>query len=151
LMLSQGDPLGHAILYDMVLKKMLHEFHHHQSISFQQECSLCKIERFNETALIKSFLSGISEVEFYDKYQKQGLLCVYHLQETYETNRMSQQTDMSKIIEVTQLKYNELLNQLSEIRRKNDYRFSDEPWTDPEKLAWKKVVYLTIDQGKHRR
>ena len=34
----------------------------------------------------------------------------------------------------------DMLDSLSEIKRKNDYRYSEEEWTNDEKTAWKKVV-----------
>ena len=52
------------------------------------------------------------------------------------------QKNVEKIKETTLQKYEDLMYQLSEIRRKNDYRFSGELWSGQEKTAWKRAVSI---------
>ena len=151
MMQSLGDPLGHAILYEILLQKMLNELDNCTLNHFQDGCALCDSERLIESNIMKSFMIMFKEDEFIQKYQEKGLLCIYHLNKIRMNHYKDASCNLSKLIDISLKKYKTLLSELSEIKRKSDYRFSDEMWTENEKIAWKKVVQLTIDQGKHRR
>ncbi len=151
MMLELGDPLGHAILYDDLLEQMAHSLKRNTHLSYQTSCSLCESERFNEIALLNSFLISFEEDEFKRRYETSSILCIYHLDYMNQSSTNPPNRNLASINEITQKKYQQLRQNLSEIKRKNDYRYADEPWTEKEKTAWKQVVKLTIDQGKHRR
>ena len=46
----------------------------------------------------------------------------------------------TKIIGITLTKYRILCESLSEVKKKNDYRFVDTSWTIEVKIAWKRYL-----------
>ena len=80
--------------------------------------------------------------EFKEKYQAEGMLCMTHL---YSMSRFNQ-TIYKQIEKATLLKYQQLITFLDEIRKKNDYRFSDDEWSVGAKDAWKRAVAVINNQ-----
>jgi len=76
--------------------------------------------------------------EFKERYSESGMLCMPHL----ELIKNSKKQNTNIIIKETIKKYQSLRNDLSEIQRKNDYRFSHEPWTEKQRSAWKRSVEI---------
>ena len=70
------------------------------------------------------------------------MLCMTHL---YSMSRFNQ-TIYKQIEKATLLKYQQLITFLDEIRKKNDYRFSDDEWSVGAKDAWKRAVAVINNQ-----
>lgn len=71
-----------------------------------------------------------------------NMLCMTHL---YSMSRFNQ-TIYKQIEKATLLKYQQLITFLDEIRKKNDYRFSDDEWSVGAKDAWKRAVAVINNQ-----
>ena len=105
-------------------------------------CLFCQQEKETEKTYISAFISGFGEDEFKEKYQAEGMLCMTHL---YSMSRFNQ-TIYKQIEKATLLKYQQLITFLDEIRKKNDYRFSDDEWSVGAKDAWKRAVAVINNQ-----
>lgn len=145
MLMDMGDPLAHALIYHDLLERAMHYI---QAPSIKQQagiyqshpdCLFCRQAKESEDIYMKAFISAFGDEEFRTRYMDGGLLCVPHL-ELIKTER--KQKNIEKIKEATLHKYEDFIHQLSEIRRKNDYRFSGEPWSEQEKTAWKRAVSI---------
>lgn len=141
MLMEMGDPLAHALIYNDLLDRAIHSIgtpspKQSNSPSIQQDCLYCQLARENEGIYIGAFVKAFRDDEFADQYTSGGLLCVPHL----ELIKKTKNPKFAKIQEITLKKYKALISHLSEIKRKSDYRYSHEPWTEQEKEAWKKAV-----------
>lgn len=151
MLLAMGDPLSHAIMYGDLIKEAVHDAEHdnYQPYDDHSGCRYCKASLRAETTYATAFLYDYPDDEFQEKYKGSGMLCMSHLhmiQVSSEKNKLERiyKTIRSDTLE----KYDYLMTCLSEIRRKNDYRFSDEEWTEDEKSAWKKAVGVINGRDK---
>ena len=152
LMQSYGDPLSHAIIYESLLRDMAEELNKktlasgkkrkHDLLSRLEpkgDCMLCEMEAKYETTYLKALDEFIgSDDVFRGKFEESGFLCIPHLKRLIALNTNDSTIRMMQ--DINKSKYAVMISQLSEIRRKNDYRFSDEPWTPEERHAWGKAV-----------
>ncbi|MCX7658007.1 MAG: DUF6062 family protein [Oscillospiraceae bacterium] len=141
MLMDNGDPLAHALIYNDLLEMSIKQIKRpiinkkpEKSYQSHPDCLFCRQEKAAEDVYIKCFIEAFNDNDFCLKYEQQALLCLPHL----ELIKEYKNTD--KIIETTLQKYKSLMGNLMEIKRKNDYRFSGEPWTEEEKAAWKKAV-----------
>lgn len=144
---SYGEPLAHAIIYGDLLQDAIADFgtssgpgrsRHAES---GERCLLCGLE----DQYCRSYLLLLDETigenrDFQKKFAESGILCVPHMKQYAALSRNSQSLDIVR--RIVTAKYAYLQKCLSEIRRKNDYRFSGEPWTDDERAAWSKAVRI---------
>lgn len=145
MLLKKGDPLAHALIYIDLLNQTLTEI---KSLNMNalsvygkhSDCIFCKNEKSSEKLYAVGFLAAYQDKEFAKKYEDDGMLCVSHTKLIIESSSKSQANIINNIINTTEQKYKSLLNDLYEIKRKNDYRFNNEPWTESERTAWKKAV-----------
>ncbi len=147
LMNEFGDPLAHAILYSDLINNYIKEldkksdFLNEISSNFNkknktnEKCIFCERTEINEKIYCDKFSKEYGG-EFQEKYQQTAVLCREHLNMT--TAKNAKQNKL--IIEHTINKYQNVLDMLSEIIRKSDYRYFGESWTEEEKSAWKKAV-----------
>jgi hypothetical protein len=148
-LLALRDPLTHAILYyDLIdfFIKNLNDKKTKKLSRLHSGCMFCEEKHNNETGYIKAFLEFYSISEFQKKYEESGLLCVAHLTDMYNI-KLKNNKIFEQIKETTIEKYKILSKDLSEIKRKSDYRFTHEEWTENEKLAWTKAVNLFCGKG----
>lgn len=144
---DMGDPLAHAIIYTDLLRKAAHNIRSpniRQALQYQshEECLFCLQEHESESTYIKAFIVAFPDQEFKKQYQDNGLLCLPHLELVKNSKVFS-----DKIMDITLEKYDILINQLQEIKRKFDYRYSTELWTEQEKTAWNRAV-AAINAGR---
>lgn len=150
MMLKMGNPLAHAIIYENLISIAIKDVDAGQFNKYitHEDCRYCRLAKDNEAIYSKAFLDAFSQEEFREKYRKDGMLCMVHLHTIQQLARRSLKNGTYKTIrDMTMNKYNELLGYLAEIRRKNDYRFMDEQWSDKEKKAWKQAVAVTNDKA----
>lgn len=159
---SYGEPLAHAIIYEPLLKDTLAEFNSTFLIQAKKkiniidnkenknECILCELENTYEKSYLKIIDENVSDnIDFKKKFIDDGILCVPHMRQyiALSTNTKS----LEIVQEVIKTKYQYLINCLSEIRRKNDYRFSDEQWTADERNAWTKAVKIMAGRKMYEK
>jgi len=167
LMHSFGEPLAHAILYDAFLRDALAEFNSalpanakrklrfrsnlgSQSKENQAECKLCKLESDYEKSYLRVIDENVSsQIDFKNKFVEQGILCVPHMKQYISLSRNSESLNL--VQEIVYAKYQGLLHCLAEIRRKNDYRFTGEAWTDAERNAWTKAVEIMVGRKMYEK
>ena len=140
MMLRKGDPLSHAILYQDLMNRVIANIDNPKNkIKYNDHkgCMFCERERENEYNYTKAFLDFFEKDEFSEKYKKSGVLCVPHLI-IIKNIKFSNRKSLKAIVATTLEKYRTLNGHLSEIKRKSDYRFTDEEWTEDEKSAWSK-------------
>ena len=137
-----GDPLAHAILY--------HDFFHNvienigrpkNKIRYDkhEKCFFCENVESNEDDYISAFVEFMEIEKFKEKYEENAVLCVHHLT-AIKNLKFKKKKLIDYITDITLKKYRHLNENLSEIKRKNDYRHTDEEWTDEEKTAWQEAV-----------
>ena len=142
MLMKMGDPLAHALIYTDLLKeasgKMLAAtVKKHSLYQTQNKCFYCEQAQDGESAYILAFINAFQNDAFVEKYNREGLLCLPHLELVRNVRNRS---DTRCIVQTTLNKYQSLIDCLSEIIRKHDYRFSDEIWTQQEKAAWKNAI-----------
>lgn len=144
MMLKKGDPLAHALLYTDLISGAVYHFKNKRIKAVYQHhagCLFCRQSHDAEKRYLSVFADGFDRKDFADKYKAGALLCVPHM-ELIRTHK--HKANVAAITQITLQKYDELLAHLSELRRKHDYRFTHEPWTEDEKLAWKRVVIVHV-------
>ena len=142
MLLRKGDPLSHAILYQDLLSLVAANIDKPKNkIKYDNHsgCMFCERERDNEYDYTKAFLEFFEKEEFSSKYKKSGMLCVPHLVKI-QNIKFSNKKTLKAIMDETLGKYTALNAHLAEIKRKSDYRFNDEEWTEEEKAAWTKAA-----------
>ncbi|MFA5675583.1 MAG: DUF6062 family protein [Christensenellales bacterium] len=145
MLLKMGDPLAHAIIYSDLIDNAVLELKskkakkHKMSYQNNALCLFCAERRDAEKRYINAFIESFKYNNFAEKYKAGALLCLPHLELAISVK----DNDITeKIKRVTLQKYDALLEDLSELKRKHDYRFLDEPWTKSERKAWQKAVYV---------
>ena len=141
-LLAHGDPLGHAIIYSDVLNRIIEKMDitREPVKANREKCFFCQSVEHSESAYVKSFAEGLTDEAFRTRYSENGILCVHHYRTVLGKIKDASIQDFLKQTAIR--KYRGLVNSLNEIKRKNDYRNSDEAWTMDEKNAWKKVVAI---------
>jgi hypothetical protein len=145
-LLELGDPLTHAILYNDLINFFIASLDNKKTKKLSRlhsDCLFCEQKQKNEQDYTKAFLEFYSDSDFRNRYEESGLLCVAHLTDMYNI-KLKNNKLFEKIKDTTIEKYKILSKDLSEIRRKSDYRFTHEEWTDSEKSAWIKAVNLFV-------
>ena len=139
-----GDPLSHAILYHDFMNNVMKNVpdkHSKTDHASHKECFFCKLQKSNDEAYTKAFLEFYSVPDFKRQYEESGMLCVPHLIKIQKI-RFANKKTVKQIVDTTMEKYRTLNGHLSEIKRKSDYRYTNEKWNEEEKNAWKKVVEI---------
>ena len=144
MLMEMGDPLAHALIYRDLIELAINDTKKEDFSKYivHSSCLFCQQEKETEKTYISAFISGFGEDEFKEKYQAEGMLCMTHL---YSMSRFNQ-TIYKQIEKATLLKYQQLITFLDEIRKKNDYRFSDDEWSVGAKDAWKRAVAVINNQ-----
>ncbi len=152
-----GDPFGSAIIYDdlmqlvidriermVVSKKGIKEFSAEilkiNNKSYYRKkaiCPVCKSKREAEARYVSTFIESFNEPEFLSFYKSSFGLCLPHLREVINSCR--QKKIVRDLLNIESAKMKELINELKEIQRKHDYRFSYEGF-GKEGDAWIRAI-----------
>lgn len=146
---DEGDPLAHAIVYHDILEESRKDMFdgNFEPYRYHSGCRWCREAREYEHDYVNAFLKCFEEPEFEAAYKKNGLVCMYHLGMLQDAAVQRKKSAVfEKIRDITAEKLDALLESLNEIRRKSDYRFTDEKWTDEEASAWKEAVEVTDER-----
>lgn len=149
MLLSMGDPLSHAIVYSDLIKSAINDVTKDNFSAYDNhsDCPYCKNARKLEKTYCTVFIEGCRNNDFFEKYKSSAVLCMSHLQtikKLCESKHILKEYE--KIRDATTEHYNAILLNLAEIRRKNDYRFTSEGFTQDEKSAWRRAVGIISSQ-----
>lgn len=148
-MLDLGDPLAHAIIYSDILNRFIDDTGvlREPVASVHEKCYFCQSLDHSESAYVKAFALNFADEEFRNKYIEHGIVCVPHNKAVLA--KIKDPALQLVFKNASKAQYRDLIGNLSEIKRKSDYRNSKEAWTAAEKEAWKKVVAIVNGyQGK---
>ena len=137
-----GDPLAHAILYHDFFHNVIENIGNKKNkirYDKHEKCFFCENVMSNEDDYISAFVEFMEIEKFLKKYEENAVLCVHHLT-AIKNLKFKKKKLIDYITNITLKKYRHLNENLSEIKRKNDYRHTDEEWTDEEKTAWQEAV-----------
>jgi hypothetical protein len=141
-LIKYGDSLATAITYSSLIEDLLDELNKMSSAKsniFNQKgiCPVCEVVSESEERYLNAFILYAKEDIFLEEYKKSKGMCVPHLKQLLLKCRDKKL--LNKLIEIHIQFYKTLNEELKEIIRKNDYRFSKEQWGE-EKDAWIRAV-----------
>ena len=143
-----NDQLTHAVLYHDFMHNVIENIGNKRNkIRYDKHdgCFFCENARNNENDYVNAFAEFFENEKFKSLYINGAALCVPHL--TAIRNLRFKGKIADEITKITLEKYKRLNENLSEIKRKNDYRYTNEEWTREEKTAWSRAV--DIFNGKN--
>ncbi len=147
--LEVGDALAHAIVYGDALRAALKDVVADEFDAFEKPkvCYFCEHTQKAEDLYVNAMTLSCQNAEFLENYRKSAPLCLHHLHSVHECIKKKKLGEdlYTAVGQITIDNYQVLLDELDEIQRKNDYRFSHEAWTEGEKTAWKRVVGIIHD------
>jgi hypothetical protein len=151
--LKLSDALGHAILYQDLVKDVMKTIMENEKITGSQmanalhsaiPCPACLIEESTLERIIDSLTTALRDKGFIAEFKQSSGLCIPHLRRLLP----SLDTDRKAVVLSHQITCLEGLNgELAEFIRKSDYRFRDEV-IGKEGDSYKRAADLI--QGKHR-
>lgn len=136
------DPLTHAILYHDFMHNVIENIGDKKNkirYDKHEKCFFCENVQMNETDYTNAFAEFFENEKFREKYMGNTVLCVPHLT-AIRNLKFKNRKAVKNLTEVTLKKYRHLNENLSEIKRKNDYHYTDEEWTEEAKTAWQRAV-----------
>ena len=141
-LLKHGDSLATAITYNVLVDDLLAELKKTGSVKskfFNQEgkCPACEAYNGSDERYTDAFVLYAGEDEFLEAYKKSTGVCVPHLKKLLA--KAKDKELLKKLVEIHITFYGKLNEELLSMIRKNDYRYSKEPW-GTEKDAWIRVV-----------
>ncbi len=151
---EQGDSINHAIVYGHLLDvelRRLEDGSYSKKDKHTKPCMLCESENTSEAIYLNIFQKAFNEADFKTHYEDRGILCMHHHKIMLKRMKKAKNPDLKSYSSITGHKYQELLQDLKEIKRKNDFKHVNEKLTERETKAWQKARKLLVDQGEHRR
>jgi len=151
--LKLTEALGHAILYQDLVKHVLKTIAENEKSTGQQltnaleqvkECPACRIEEETLERVLDSLVAALRQTDFVDEFGESGGLCLPHLK------RLLPRLDgkPQAIVLALQCERMEALKgELAEFIRKSDFRFRDEI-IGGEGDSYKRAADMI--KGKHR-
>ena len=131
----RGDPLGISILWRDLLTQGVQPQKQRRGRTDKrrnQVCPACEIALEAQRRYLGTLLAHLGAGALRDEYAASEGLCMPHLRAALRHTPAGAQ-DFLLASEAEKLR--RLTDELSEIIRKNDYRFREEPW-GPERDAW---------------
>ncbi len=152
-----GDPFGSAIIYEDLMKNLVDRmdrmviseksvknlFAEILKIKNKGDgrkkaiCPICKSGKGAETRYVSTFIESFNEPDFFSAYSKSFGLCFPHIVEIFNICRQNE--ILREILNIESAKMKDLIGELKEIQRKNDYRFSQEGF-GKEGNAWIRAI-----------
>lgn len=151
--LKLSDALGHAILYQDLVKRVLNAVAENEKNPGQQlansleqatGCPACQIEVETLERIIDSMVAALRQPDFVSEFHKSDGLCVSHLKHILPRLDQKQQ---AAVLSHQRIRLESLKGELAEFIRKSDYRFRDEA-IGPEGDSYKRAADMV--KGKHR-
>jgi hypothetical protein len=104
-------------------------------------CPLCLAENDLEAASVDALLDGMDHAEVVTAFQASAGLCLPHLR--IVRDHASEGATWDLILATEQHKLQMLADQLGQLARKSDYRFSEEKVSPDEATSWRRALALT--------
>lgn len=145
LLLKIGDSLGTAIIYNDLLndfKNILGKGNFNKYFN-RNSCPVCDLIEEQTNNNLKIFLTYSEDSEFRKEFEQTKGLCAYHLIKLLITSEKREQCEY--YISFHQKKIEKIQKELSELIRKNDYRFEKENITSEEAQSWIKALKFLND------
>lgn len=148
-LLRRGDSFGTSILYLDHIDRFLDEL---ESLTVSVKrgekkkretwrdhvgCPACSFQLENRRRHIEVFTEWFDESEMLDAFYKSKGICVPHFFEVYFF--LTKKEKREELCSVVREKYKELRNDLQELQRKNNWRFSREA-VGKERDSWRRAV-----------
>lgn len=140
LLLKIRDPLGIAIIYDSLLNDFLEIVNSdaYKKYLKRNNCPICNLIEIQTNQSIKILLDYFNDQEFREKFEQTSGLCAYHLIKLLQSSDKREQKKY--YLTFHQNKIKDLKKHLSELIRKNNYRFTNEKIFDEEAVSWVKAL-----------
>jgi hypothetical protein len=151
--LKLSDALGHAILYQSLIKKTMNSILENEKNTGRQlatalepsePCPVCRIEGATLERVVDSISSSLRDQDFLAEFNQSDGLCIPHLK------RLISKLDGKRQAAVLDHQYERMVSlegELAEFIRKSDYRFRDEA-IGREGDSYKRAADMI--NGKHR-
>ena len=149
---AMGSPLGVAILWRDLLTQEVVELQRpgaelkRRRAAPQRKCPACAQRDEAEQRFLETLLEHLEAGELRGEYTGSSGLCLPHLERAL---RSAPRQAYCFLVEAESEKLNRLLGELSEIIRKNDYRFREEPW-GAERDAWMRATGKLKGEKPHQ-
>ena len=130
--LKLSDALGHAILYQDLVKDAIHkieEIEHNTGSQLAHNlepvtaCPACLIEEAALERILDTLAPALSNQDFVTEFMESNGLCLPHLQRLLPRLEGKQR---ASVLSLQLSRLESLKSELAEFIRKNDYRFRDE-------------------------
>jgi hypothetical protein len=151
--LKLSDALGHAILYQDLVKHVLNTIAENEKNPGQQlasaldhvmGCPACRIEEDTLERIIDSLVAALRDPDFVAEFQQSNGLCLPHLKQLVPKLDQKRQ---AAVLGHQRARMESLKGELAEFIRKCDYRFRDEV-IGKEGDSYKRAADMI--KGKHR-
>ncbi len=153
MLMNSGDPLAHALIYHDLIHQAIYHMNlgkYNEEALTHSRCIFCEQAILSEKQYLQSFADTFLDAAFRKRYEDAGMLCYPHLV-LLSSLKGIRANVLEGIKKPTKQKYESMLKDLEEIQQRNDYRFSQEPWTEELKISWKKAVFITNDKTGIRK
>jgi hypothetical protein len=146
-LLALGDPLGHAILYsdliDQVSKEMSEKSERYRVRNAKGLCMFCSSVNQGESIYINHYTKSLSDQEFFERFQTQGLLCQLHYQAVVDN--LTDQGISDAFRTSTVQRYQQLLKSLNEINAKMIIGLATKSGVQNQRMRGKKLSRQSMD------
>lgn len=137
----QGKALGLAIIYDDLLRVVLEQLDTRQIVlKSVKTCPACENRREMTGRVLTELSKTILQPAMQTALKASQGLCFGHLQQVLDHVRVPEKR--KTLISLQREIMEKLRVELAEYIRKNDYRFTGEPF-GPERDAWRRAVSLS--------
>ena len=107
------------------------------ALAAEIECPACTYRAEMEAIYIETFLDHLADPEFVAQVRSADPLCLAHFRQVIEEGPSAEQFQALREAQIQH--WEQLITELGEFVRKNDYRYHDEP-VGPEGTAWLRAV-----------
>ena len=138
-LLRFGDALGIAILYRDQVQRRIESLESRKSFQKKprESCPACDQQLQTRRRCVQTLLAWVGEADMRRAIEAGSGLCLPHLDETLSHCRDEEAE--AYLLRTHRASLENLLGELAELIRKNDYRFRHEP-VGSERDAWRRAV-----------
>jgi len=120
-----------------------------QRLAATEPCPACRLEEDAVRRAIKTLLKHVSDSDVAESYVAAGGLCLPHFTETLvQAGAHASGTASRSLSDWQATAFRRLRDELDELIRKHDYRFSGETITEEEAVAWTHAVAAAVGEAE---
>ena len=134
---ASGDVLGQTILYEDLMTTIADRLQARDFPAPGMICPVCEEEESLERLCIRKFIEHFRDSEFQRRYQGSTGVCLPHLSRTLTESKDAELC--AEIVTVEQSRIAALIRDLTELKRRQDYRYAREP-PGRERGAWIRAI-----------